>query len=69
MTSPLKCTKTGMAGEAENSMWITGSEGVTAISVTHIGHYIDESRYVASHRRSDWAPNMYITVVSHGCRF
>ena len=49
-----------MADEAEEFMWINGSEGMTARCVTHLGHYLDGSRSVASHRGRDRAPTMYL---------
>ena len=49
-----------MADEAEGFMWINGSEGMTARCVTHLGHYLEGSRSVASHRGRDWAPTMYL---------
>ena len=35
--SPLKCRKSVMADEAEEFMWINGSEGMTARCVEGIG--------------------------------
>ena len=71
-TSPLKCTKSGMADEAEEFMWINGSEGLTARCVTHLGHSLDGSRSVASHHGRDWTPTMYLPKLvmdRHSIRF
>ena len=49
-----------MADEAEEFIWINGSEGMTSRCVTHLGHNFDGSRSVASHRGRDWSPSMYL---------
>ena len=41
-------------------MWINGQEGMTVRFVTHLGHYLDGSRYAASHRGRDCVSIMYL---------